>query len=393
MDELTFSIFNHGNVATAQMNKLLKEFEQREKIHVRLEMIPWSMGWQRLVEMALYHTGPDISEIGSTWIMDFVRMDALRPYSHAEVDEITGGRRYFEASWSGGVIDVGNGKAIWAVPLGGDARVVFYRRDLLEQAGIDETKAFTNVSRFENTLALLNKVGVPIPLSLPTGRSRNNIHSLATWVWSMGGDFISKDGKRMEFDKPAALEGFKAYFALGRYLGREHVLEEYDSDAAYHQGRAAVTISGYWILHEVVTPEVITNLGVASMPGVPFVGGEHLIIWKHSHRHEQALRLAQFLSTKEAGNVLYPHFGLPVTLEGWDREPFINRPGYDVLLKAMQNGRSFSANQLWGLVEKRLSDLLPDIWNEVAAHPEKLDTIVENYIGGLAKRLQMTIKS
>jgi hypothetical protein len=91
MDEITFSIFNHSPAASAQMTTLLKQFEREEKIRVRLEVISWNMGWQKLVEMGLYRIGADISEIGSTWIMDFVRMDALRAYSPAETDEITGG--------------------------------------------------------------------------------------------------------------------------------------------------------------------------------------------------------------------------------------------------------------------------------------------------------------
>jgi multiple sugar transport system substrate-binding protein len=393
MNEITFSIFQQSPAASAMMAKLLKQFESEEKIQVRLEVIPWSMGWQRLIEMGLYHIGADISEIGSTWIMDFVHMEALRPYSNAEVKAITGDQRYFDAAWKGGISEGILGPIVWAIPLSGDTRAIFYRRDWLKKAGVDENTAFKGPSRFDHTLEVILKAGCSMPLSLPTGHSRNNIHGLASWIWGLGGDFLSADGTRIEFDRQQALEGFKAYFALGRYLGTQRTIEIADSDAAFKEGRSAATISGPWILHEQKAEEVANKLGIAPVPGTPFVGGEHLIIWKHSHRPEEALRLASFLARPEISNSLYPLFGLPVSDIGWTNAKFSQTGyGYEVFQHAMQNGRCFPNNQLWGLVEKRLSDVLPNIWAEVLAHPERLDSIVENNLSTLAKRLQATLQ-
>jgi len=387
MEEITFSIFNHGPKASSQMTTLLKQFEQQENIRVRLEMIPWSMGWQRLVEVGLYHVGPDVSEVGSTWVMDLVRMNALRPFSKPEADEITHGKLYFEAAWSGGI---GPDQTIWAMPMGGDARVAFFRQDLLAEAGLEAEKAFANQTRLENTLAVLEKsTGLP-PLALPTGRSRNNIHILASWIWGLGGDFLASDGQSIAFDSPAAMEGFKAYFSLGRFLNKQR-MEEYESDAAFLQGRIPVTISGYWILHETKAEIVAKHLGVTSMPGIPFVGGQHLVLWKHSRKAEAALRLIHFLNRDASRQALHPHFGLPTAKNEWEGAPF-NQPEYTTFAQALHHGRSFSTSQLWGLVEKRLADLLSEVWAEVILHPDRVDTIVENQIGTLAKRLRQTLK-
>jgi multiple sugar transport system substrate-binding protein len=391
MDEITLSIFNHSPAASGRLAELLKQFEREEKIHVRLEVIPWSMGWQRLVEMGLYHTGADISEIGSTWIMDFVRMNALRPYSQADADEITGGRWYFDSTWTGGVSTENGSHTIWGLPFAGDARTIFYRRDWLQKAGVDEALAFNGPSRFDHTLAAIQRAGCSMPLSLPVGRSRNNIHGLASWVWGLGGEFLSADGTRIEFDHERALDGFKAYFGLGRYLGLERIVAETESDSAFRLGRSAVTISGYWILHEEKTAEVNENLGLTPVPGPSFVGGEHLVIWKHSRRAEQALRLAKFLARPASSEDLYPLFGLPVAIDDWNQAPF-NTPHYLVFRDSLQNGRSFRPGQLWGLVEKYLSETLPEIWTEVLAHPERADAIVENSLGALASRLKTSVR-
>lgn len=99
-------------------------------------------------------------------------MNALQPFLADKVEEIRAGREYFTAGWAGCVSEGPDGKAVWAIPLGGDARVVLYRRDLLQAAGIDEAAAFAGPSRFDNTLARLHAAGVEMPLCLPTGRAR-----------------------------------------------------------------------------------------------------------------------------------------------------------------------------------------------------------------------------
>jgi hypothetical protein len=84
MEEIVFSIFNHGAVATEALKTVLLQFENKFGIQVRLEIIPnWVQGWSRLVENALYRSGPDISEAGNTWIGDLARMDALHPFDRS----------------------------------------------------------------------------------------------------------------------------------------------------------------------------------------------------------------------------------------------------------------------------------------------------------------------
>jgi hypothetical protein len=43
------------------------------------------------------------------------------------------------------------------------------------------------------------------------------------------------------------------------------------------------------------------------------------------------------------------------------------------------------------LVEKRLTEVLPNLWSEVLQAPEKSDEIVETQIRNLANRLEMAI--
>jgi multiple sugar transport system substrate-binding protein len=394
MEEITLSLFNHGPAAIDSLQSLLQKFEQRNNIRVHIELMPsWALGWSRLVEAALYHSGPDVSEVGNTWIGDLVRMEALRPFKHAEVEDITKEAHLFENVWMSGTRgEEGSASSVYSVPWVGDTRVVFYRRDLLKMAGVSEATAFKDAAHFEKTLATLQEKGIPMPLALPTKLSHLAIHNIASWIWGAGGDFLSPDGTSPTFDQPRALEGCKAYFRLGRYLSSEaRNLEENESDRAFWSGRAAVILSGYWILFvNEMAPEVRDNLGAVPVPGVPFVGGHDLVIWNHSRHDSAALKLIQFLHTDEAGKELYPLCGLPISDNAWANPPF-DSGLYPVFKEAMQKGRGFRG-QLWGLVEKRLTDAYSNIWANVLKAPESSsDAIVEAQLKGLANRLRLTL--
>lgn len=391
MTELTLSVFEHGTASIERLKERLREFETEQNVRVHVETMGWDTGWPRLIEVALRQDGPDVSEIGSTWVMDFVHMNALRPFMRDEISKITGGARFFEATWKSCIASDGLERTIWAIPWAGDVRAVYYRRDLLEQAGVDETTAFTDARSFASTLDALQRHGVAIPLSLPTLRSRLSVHNLASWVWGAGGDFISEDGRRTLFTQQKTQEGFKTYFSLGRYLGDQPWRDEAASDEMFWSGQAAVTVSGYWLMQEPrITEPVRENLGITRLPGVPFVGGNNLIVWKHTRQPRLAVELIKFLSSPESAQDMYPNFGLPIRENGWSTPPF-DRPEYQVLRQSFGDGRSFPNVRLWGLVEKRLTEMIPETWKQVIQNPNQVETIVEAQLARLATRLDTAI--
>ena len=395
MEEITLSVFEHGAAATENLKKLIADFERQHPIRVRLEVISsWLQGWSRMVEIALYRNGPDVSEVGSTWVGDLARMMALRPFKPSEVESITAGKNLFKNTWGGLVVEDQESRVVYSVPWTGDIRLVFFRRDLLNQAGINETNAFQSVEDFDRTVSAIKAKGIPMPLVLPSRRSNLTLQNMASWVWGAGGEFLTPDGTGVAFDQPKALKGSQAYFQLGRYLNpEEYLLEEDESNARFASGKAAVALSGYWMLiSTVLNPEVRENLGVAAVPGVPFVGGNDLIIWQHTRRESAAVQLVRFLHSESASALISPEFGLPVDENGWARPPF-NSGFYPILETGFKKGRSFEG-KLWGLVEKRMVDVLAEIWTESLGKPEaQIDEIVETRMIGLARRLQLSLET
>ncbi len=393
MNELIFSVFDHGPAAITQMKELLSKFEQQERIRVQVDVIGWDVAWPRLVEFALYHHGPDVSEVGNTWIMDLVHMNALAPFKNEEIATITEGVRFFEPSWNSCVTTDIGGRTVWALPWTGDVRVVYYRRDLLEKAGVEESGAFATPQAFEQTLMRLKESGVVTPLAMQTKFSRIGLQNMAAWVWGTGGDFISEDSKRILFHQGVALEAIKSYFRLARYFGPAPLHTDGETDQAFWAGEAnaAVLLSGYWVIRIEDMPEHIRkNVGLTRLPGVPFVGGHNLAVWKHSRQRVAAIRLIRFLSSQAAEQGVYPHYGLPIRENGWQLPPF-NSEQFGIFRTSLNTGRSFPNSPLWALVEKRLAELMPNLWAQVIENPEASDAIVETSLTNIARRLEMAI--
>ena len=396
---LELSIMNHGPRFVEEVRALLAQFEQDTRSEVNLRVLEWRDAWAELVKVALYNDGPHVSEIGNTWLSEFVSMSALRPFIGSEVARFGGAQQFLPSAWHSITPAVNSQVAVmtWAAPWLADMRLIHYRQDLFEQAGIDPHTAFQSPQTLLETCARLQAAGVTHPVVLPTRQSRMTLHNLAGWVWGNGGDFTSPDGKKVLFVTERAKAAIYAYFDLARHIPPEvRRRDEYQSDASFLQGDAALTISGPWLhLSPDASPEVAAKIRQALLSGTPYIGGSHLVIWKSiSPRLERlAVELVRFLTERRIQLTCSQQVGLlPVRNEVLRTPPFSTEPFYQVLSRGLQTGRSFPAMRLWGLIEDRLVPALGNIWQRVLAEPEPaLDAIIQSELEPLAQRLNQTL--
>lgn len=79
--EIEFSIMDSSNLPAIET--LLAQFEAETHIHVNVRTLEWDTAWSDLVKVAIYGDGPDVSEIGSTWLGDLVAMNAVAEFGAA----------------------------------------------------------------------------------------------------------------------------------------------------------------------------------------------------------------------------------------------------------------------------------------------------------------------
>lgn len=389
-EEIEFSIMAPS---AEGMRPLLEQFEADTGIRVRLRLLTWDSAWAELVRAALYNDGPDVSEVGTTWIGDLVGMNALRPFNAAELAALGKSAAFIPTVWRS-AMQYGDSR-VWSIPWMAGARLIYFRPALFERAGIDPQQAFASIEQFEATIARLKSSAIPVPWTVPTGFTHTTLLNVASWVWAAGGEFIGEDGRSIRFLEPTALEGMSAYFRLGRYLAPEvRFLNALEPDVLFLENpETAITISGPWLFCEArkrTVEEGRSRMAVALPPGSPFVGGSNLVIWKYSRQAEAAFRLILFLS-RTAPQVSYcQHIGLlPARVEPLGQPPFSTDPFWQTAIRGLEAGKTFPVIRLWGLVEDRLATAYSVVWSEVLSNPS-LDPreALERHLTPIAERLE-----
>ena len=359
----------------------------------------WNVAWQELVKVALYKTGADVSGIGTTWISSFVGMNGLRPFSPAEIASLGGESAYFPSTWQ--ATRVISDSRIWSIPFALDVRVIFYWRDMLDRAGIDESQAFQTVEQIGETCHRLQASGVTEPWATLTGGTASNlVYYASSWLWAKGGDFVSPDGKYVVFSSAEARAALRAYYDLYRYMPHNPApTTEEDVTDLFFDRRVAAIITGPWLFareryHQLSTDE-LSRLGAALPPGPSFVGGLHLGIWAHVHPRIEAaaIDLIHDVSAPQIQAEFAQRTGLlPARLDALQQPPYATDPRLQVLVKAMERGRSHAGIPSWGLVEERLSAALAAIWSSVKQDPQRdLDELISAQLEPLADRLDLLL--
>jgi multiple sugar transport system substrate-binding protein len=274
--------------------------------------------------------------------------------------------------------------------------MVYYRPALFERAGVDPAAAFGSTEQFEIAVRRLQASGVETPLTIPTGYTHTTLLNVASWTWANGGDFLSPDGRRTCFMEREALEGMRAYFALGRYLSsavrRLNGLEP--DERLLTNPDTALTVTGPWLFCSAQQRNIgLDSIAAALPPGPPFIGGSNLLIWKYSRNPEAAVQLVRFL-TQEAALVDYcPFIGLlPARLGALSAAPFSEDSFWRTAVHGLETGRSFPTIRLWGLVEDRLTTGFSAVWADLLEHSQ-VDplAVLKKHLGPLAERLDLLL--
>ncbi len=394
MEELDLSLMFHNEQSLATIQSVLDAFESQFRVHVNLHVLSWETGHSQLTRDAIYNTGPDVSEIGSTWLNDLMGMNALHPFSPQELLKIGKPEEFIPASWEMGRVH--GDERMWAIPYTVDMYMIYYRKDLLRNAGLDETTAFQSHAQIEETVKQLQHSGIQMPIVLPDDHYAL-LHTMASWIWAQGGDFCTADGTRILFDQPESLAAIQTYFGLLRYLSPDALgkASQEKSIDLFCKGHSAIHFHDLPALapEQEMLPEVLENWGITTFPKPYFLGGTNLVIWQHSSHMTAAVNLVQFLtSVSSMTKVIIPFRMFPPRLAVISMPEFLQDPRLQILEDVTAAGRSYPPVKLWGVVEERLITALVSIRSAVLANPQAdLGKIIRQAIVPVAQKLNVAL--
>lgn len=289
-----------------------------------------------------------------------------------------GAVRFLPSAWD--TVKFANRPEVWAIPWSIYTFVLYYRPDLLAKADIDPATAFVSTTAMRETFAGLSKNGIT-PWAFPSLHPYADlVHIASSWARANGGDFMSENGREPLFAQPEASAGLTDFFELFPFI--PPALRGLNVDActnAFARGEAAVLIGGIEIGNALLASpyashEVRENIAVTTLPGIPWIGGDHLVVWKNvltnPEQEKAALELLKFLGKRETQIELYRvQEVLPARRDAYDELTFPLATTKSTLEKVLQMGRPHPTLRLWRRIEAFLDEMLLHIGTSVLRQP------------------------
>lgn len=315
------------------VQQLIPEFERHHPgLRVRVQQIPWSAAHEKLLTAFAGDAMPDIFQLGSTWVPEFVALGALIDLGPNLADSrLIDERQFFSGIMNANIID----DTIYGVPWYVDTRVLFYRKDLLERAGFSQPprtwsqwkEAMRRIKELqgEDNYALL------LPL--------NDWTPLAIFALQKEAELLNNGNRYASFRDPRFVEAFDFYldqFRLGYAppVGAAKLANVYQEFA---QGHIAMYISGPWNIGEFRSrlPASIQHLWMTAplpgprheYPGTSLAGGASLVISRSSRHQDAAWKLIEYLAAPEQQTKFHLLTGdLPANKRSWEDEAIEENP-------------------------------------------------------------------
>src|SRR5689334_2104801 len=190
--------------------ELVADFERTHPgIKVEVQQLPWSAAHEKLLTAFAGDSTPDICQLGNTWIPEFVALDALQPLdANVAASATIDAGDYFPGIWATNRVD---GK-LYGVPWYVDTRLLFYRRDLLAQAGFSAPPR--SWSEWTAMLAAIKQRGIrdQYGLVLPA----NEFEPLVAFALQQDDPLLRDDGRYGNFESPGFQRALEFYVDMFR---------------------------------------------------------------------------------------------------------------------------------------------------------------------------------
>jgi len=329
----TIDVWAWGNEGEI-LGELTKQFEaENPDVKVNVTAIPVDAAHDKILTSVAGGQAPDVAMVGTTWMGELARTQALDE-APAEIDQ----SQFFEGAADTVKVD---GKT-YGVPWYVETRVLYYRTDIAEKAGITEApKTWDELKQAAR--AMKAKGGAKFGINLST----NNWQEYLPFVWQAGGDLA--DGETFTLDSPQAAEatGFYKSFA-DEGLSPNTTKQGFDITPAFVRGTHPMFFSGPWhmgLIEEAGGEGFEDKWAVAPMPAkqtnTSFVGGSNWAVFKSSQNREAAWKFVEWTTKPETQAAWYEiSSDLPANQEAWELPALKEDPNVEVFGEQLNDAKS-----------------------------------------------------
>jgi len=327
-----------------KLDVLAKDFmAQNPDVKVKVTAVPWDAAHDKITSAMAANTTPDVSLVGTTWMGEFAAAGGLDP-TPSSIDKSA----FFPGSWDTTVV---NGTS-YGVPWYVETRVIYYRKDLAEKAGV--TSAPTSWDDLKNMAkAMMDKAGVKYGLNLQAGGT-GSWQTLMPFVWQNGGGIVDDSGT-FTLDSQQNIDALKYYQSYFTDKISPTALDPGALESGFIDGSIGAFVSGPWhigILKDQGGDSFMSKVALATMPkeeaGTSFTGGGDLVVFKNTKNRDAAWKFVEYLSQPDVQAKWYQTVSdLPAVQSAWDDQSIANDQWLPTFRKQLQDAKSPPAIPNW----------------------------------------------
>ncbi|WP_042221526.1 sugar ABC transporter substrate-binding protein [Oceanobacillus manasiensis] len=300
---------------TSALDEFVTEYEDESGVTVEVQAIPWDNAHDKLLTAVASGNGPDVLQIGTTWVAEFADAGTFLDISDKIGDyENLAADNFYDAA-------IGTTKyedTTIGVPWYVDTRALYYRTDLLEEVGYPEGPQ-TWDDMLDASRQLADRGDGQYAIDLPMEDRQYPF----VFAWQQGWDYVIEEGSS-NFDKP----GFKESIELHNTFYDEKLSQMGEGKEffqAFEDGSKPMFFSGPWDIKTITerAPDIEGQWDVTTMPEAEtnesMMGGAHLAVFHNSEKVDEALDFINWMAAPETQVKWYEEVNeLPANLEAWE---------------------------------------------------------------------------
>jgi multiple sugar transport system substrate-binding protein len=355
-----FVVAEYSNATGPYFEQMAQEFHKANPdIEVRIDVVNWNSLLQTLQTDISGGTTPDLSIIGTRWLLDFVKDGVAEPLDSYMTPEFR--NRFVPIFLQPGSID---GK-VYGLPIAASARAMFYNKQMLTKAGFPDGPA-----TWDDVVAAAGKIKGTGAYGF--GLQGTQIETDVYWyyaLWSYGGELVNKQGKSA-FDSPAGVQALTLYkMMIDQGLTAPDVTSynREDLQNLFKQGRLSMVITAPFLIGQIAKESPNLQYGIVPVPKgttqSTYAVTDSIVMFKSSRVKKSAFKFLDFIFTKEPRVLFNKNEGFLPTTKAVAEDPhFADDPRLKVFVDLMPHAHFAPVIVGWEDVAKDVIDALQSVY-------------------------------
>ena len=342
--------------------------------------VPWDQLQDRLTTSIAGGDPPELSVIGTRWLLEFASLDAIEPItnwiSQDTIDNILPG-----------TIEATLGGELMGLPIAAGARLLVINKQLTQV--VPRTMEELRQASIQATGG--NRYGLIMP-----GKKHTELTDFAYYFYAAGGEFFEtlSDGSygRSVVNSPAGVKAlqFMVDLAENDRVVPEGYLSQNRNEAhpVFYSGDAAYVMIGAWVESAMEQADANFEVEFAQIPGfegqasAPLIITDTLALFSEAENKAEAGLFVDFFYRDEWKTGFDELVGFPPVTKSGSRLPQFQSPLYQALSEAANNAKPWpliegwaeSSDYIWDAVSEALlgSKSPSDALNDAASKIDRL---------------------